>query len=60
MTDDLNNKFIELYKNVNGIELNTFLLDNGKLPLNDKHSLKNKRVFYIVKADIDKEKDVYL
>ena len=36
-----------------------FLLENSKLLASDKHSLKNKRVFYVVKANLDKEKDVY-
>ena len=54
-----NNKFIELYKNTNGIELNTFLLENNKLPPSDKRSLKNKRVFYVVKANVDQEKEVF-
>ena len=55
----MNNKFIELYKNVNGIELNTFLLENSKLSADDKYSLKNKRVFYVVKANIDRDTDVF-
>ena len=59
MTNHLHNKFIELYKNVNGIELNTFLLENKKLPPTDRLSLTNKRVFYVVKANLDKDEDVY-
>ena len=55
----MNNKFIELYKNINGTELNTFLLENNKLPANSRDSLRNKRIFYVVKANLDQDKDVY-
>ena len=47
-----NNKFNVLYQNTEGIELDTWLRKNGD-------SLKNKRIFYVVKARLDKEKDVY-
>jgi len=54
-----NNKFTVLYQNKNGIELNTFLLENKNLPEKDVKSLKNKRVFYVVKAKLDGDKNVF-
>lgn len=48
----MTNKFTIAYKNPNGTELHNWLLKNGS-------SLKNKRIFYVVKANLDKEKDVF-
>ena len=48
----MSNKFIISYKNAKGTELHNWLLKNGD-------SLKNKRIFYVVKANLDKDKDVF-
>ena len=46
------NKFQVYYKSTEGIELDTWLRQNGEM-------LKNKRIFYVVRAKLDKERDVY-
>ena len=48
----MSNKFSVLYKSTEGIELDTWLRKHGD-------SLRNKRIFYVVRANLDKEKEVY-
>jgi len=48
----MSNKFTIKYQNKQGTELHNWLLENGD-------SLKNKRIFYVVKANMEKDKDVY-
>ena len=48
----MSNKFTIKYQNKKGTELHNWLLENGD-------SLKNKRIFYVVKANMEQDKDVY-
>jgi len=47
-----NNRFKIFYSSKKGTELNSWLLEN-------KDKLKNQRIFYVVRAILDQEKEVY-
>ena len=48
----MSNKFTIAYKSKKGTELHNWLLTYGD-------SLKNKRIFYVVRANLEQDKDVY-
>lgn len=48
----MSNKFTIAYKSKEGTELHNWLLEHGD-------SLRNKRIFYVVRANLEQKKDVY-